>query len=242
MIKNTLQDFGLTDREIAVYIALLKLGQTTTGPLVKKSSIQNAKIYETLEKLMNKGLVSYILKGKIKQFQASDPKLILNIFEEKKNNLQKTVKELSNIKKSINTQEAKIYVGYKALKNIFYELYDYIGNDSEYNVFPMGEQLATDELKLFWSQVLHKQRKMKIKIKTMPNKKQKKIFEEYYKKFPYLTAKYTNQLFPNGVFIFKDHVLSIIWSDKPKGFLIHSTENYKQWKNFFDEQWSIAQP
>lgn len=239
-MQDILKEVGLSDREIAVYTALSKLGQTTTGSLVRASSVQNAKIYETLEKLMDKGLVSYILKGKIKHFQASDPKTLLNIYEEKRNTLQEAVKELTAQQQTKSIQEAKVYEGYKALKYLFHELYDYIGEQSEYYVFPMGEQLASDELKLFWAQVLHKQRSMKIRIKTLPNKKNKKIFEEHYKQYPFINIRYTQQTFPNGIFIFKDHVLSIIWTDKPKGFLIHSKENYEQWKNFFEEQWNKA--
>ena len=53
-----LQELGLTQREIRVYLALLELGSTTTGSIIKRSEVPNSKIYEILESLQNKGLVS----------------------------------------------------------------------------------------------------------------------------------------------------------------------------------------
>ena len=67
--KELLAEIGLTERESKVYLALLELGSTTTGPLVKKSEVPNSKVYEILESLQNKGLVSWITKGKTKYFQ-----------------------------------------------------------------------------------------------------------------------------------------------------------------------------
>ena len=202
--------------------------------------MQNAKIYETLEKLINKGLATYIIKGKIKHFQPTNPKVLIDIYEEKKLKIKETAKELSEKINNSTPQQAKIYEGIRAIKSAFYELYNYIGKNSEYLVFPIGEQLATEELQLFWTEVLRKQKEMKIKIRTLPNKNLKKVFENHYKQYPLLTAKYTSQNFPTGIFIFKDHVFSIIWKEKPIGFLIQSKENYTQWKDFFEEQWKTA--
>jgi sugar-specific transcriptional regulator TrmB len=238
MDKSILKEVGLSEREISAYIALIRLGSTTTGPLVKLSGVQNAKIYETLEKLMNKGLISYIIKGKIKHFQASNSNSLLNIFEEKKSKLNQIVKELNKLREKKEPEhEAKIYEGIKAIKSVFYELYDYIGKNSEYCVFPIGEQLNSKELIFFWSQILHKQKKMKIRIRTLPNKKLRNIFEKHYKNRPFTKIRYTNQNFPTGIFIFKDHILNVIWDEKPIAFLIKSKENYKRWMGFFNEQW-----
>ncbi len=241
MDKQTLADLGLSEREIAVYLALLRLSTTTTGPLVKSSGVQNAKIYETLEKLMSKGLATYIFKGKIKHFQATNPSILLNFLEEKKASLQNTVKELKALREQKEpTHESKIYEGIKAIKAAFYEMYDYIGKNSEYYVFPIGDQLESEELTLFWAEVLHKQQQMKIKIRTLPHKKWKNIFEKHYKQYKLVNIRYTNQEFPTGIFIFKDHLLNIVWGEKPVGFLIKSGENSSKWQKFFDEQWKIA--
>ena len=64
MDTSTLREAGLTEGEIKVYLALLELGSSTTGPIVDKSGISRSIIYQILEKLMEKGLVSFITKEK----------------------------------------------------------------------------------------------------------------------------------------------------------------------------------
>jgi sugar-specific transcriptional regulator TrmB len=65
-----LTKLGLTEGEAKVYLALLKLGSSTVGPIVKKSKVAYSNIYEVLERLISKGLVSFIKKEKTKYFQA----------------------------------------------------------------------------------------------------------------------------------------------------------------------------
>jgi len=238
-----LYEIGLSQREIAAYKSLLKLGSTTTGPLVKESGVQNAKIYETLEKLIKRGLVTFIFKGKTKHFQATDPNNLLSFFENKRENLQKTVAELQTLQQRKEPEyQTRVYEGIKAIKSAFFEMYDYIGRNSEYCVFPIGEQLGSEELVLFWSQVFQKRLRMKIKVKTLPNVKWRRIFDEFYKdQLKLVKVRYSEQEFPTGIFIFKDHVLNVLWGEKPIAFLIKSEENSTRWKLFFDAQWNAAE-
>ena len=57
MDTKILKEAGLTEGEIKVYLGLLELGLSTTGPIIEKSRIARSIIYQILEKLMQKGLV-----------------------------------------------------------------------------------------------------------------------------------------------------------------------------------------
>ena len=78
MNKKLLEEIGLTNGEIKVYLALLKLAETTTGKIIEEAQISSGKIYEILDKLIKKGLVSYITKDKTKYFTTSSPNRILD--------------------------------------------------------------------------------------------------------------------------------------------------------------------
>ena len=80
---STLEKIGLTNSEAKTYVALLKLGQTTAGPIVSEAKVTRSKIYDILERLKNKGLVSYITKKSTKHFSATSPENILHYLEEK---------------------------------------------------------------------------------------------------------------------------------------------------------------
>jgi len=64
MIEQDLQGIGLTDGETKAYLAMLELGSSTVGPIAKKSGISYSKIYEVLQRLIDKGIVSFIVKEK----------------------------------------------------------------------------------------------------------------------------------------------------------------------------------
>ena len=75
MNVELLEAIGLTKSEIKVYLALLELGSSTTGPIVEKSGASSSKIYEILEKLIQKGLVGHVIKAGKKHFEAAPPAL-----------------------------------------------------------------------------------------------------------------------------------------------------------------------
>src|SRR3989338_7077733 len=123
-----LEDIGLTKSEIQVYLALLELGSSTTGKIVDKSKASSSKIYEILEKLIQKGLAAYIIKSGVKYFEASSPERLMDYMNEKeerveiqKEALKKIIPELElKHKLSRYKSEATIYKGLRGLKTAFY--------------------------------------------------------------------------------------------------------------------------
>ena len=80
---NSLELLGLSPRESAVYYALLKSGPTTTSRIIKDTGIPSSKIYDVLERLIQKGLASYILVSGKKEFRATNPNKLMEIIEKK---------------------------------------------------------------------------------------------------------------------------------------------------------------
>ena len=85
---SVLKDIGLTNGQIKIYISLLELGETTSGPLIKKSELQNSVVYNALNKLIKHGLVTYIQKGKRKYFSTTDPKNLIQFIQDKKEKVE----------------------------------------------------------------------------------------------------------------------------------------------------------
>jgi len=109
MVKlEILQEIGLTQGEVKVYRALLGLGETTTGPLVDESGVSVSKIYGILNRLSKKGLVSHIIKGKIKHFRPADPERLLVYFKEKERLLEQERKELERAVPFLKSQAGNL--------------------------------------------------------------------------------------------------------------------------------------
>ena len=60
MDKKLLESIGMTSGEVSVYLALLDLGISSTGNIIKKSNVSSSKVYLILERLLQKGLISQV--------------------------------------------------------------------------------------------------------------------------------------------------------------------------------------
>ncbi|MCX6803798.1 MAG: hypothetical protein NTY48_04490, partial [Candidatus Diapherotrites archaeon] len=71
---SSLKEIGLTDGEVKVYLALLKLGSTKTGKLAISAGVSSSKVYKILARLEKKGLASHGIKDGVAFFSAQQPK------------------------------------------------------------------------------------------------------------------------------------------------------------------------
>lgn len=136
---SAFKESGLTEGEIKVYTALLELGSSTTGPIVDKSGVSRSIIYQILEKLMEKGLVSYITKDKTRYFQAGDPNKIVEYIEERqkallknKAKIEKMLPELLLKKSMAKESEVNVYIGLKGLMTSHEHIYNKLKTGDEY--------------------------------------------------------------------------------------------------------------
>ena len=94
MDETLLEKLGLTRGEIKVYLALNKIGESTIGPIGKESRVSKSKMYDILDKLIEKGLAGYIIKQGTKYFVANDPHMILGYISKKEDELNKTKNQI----------------------------------------------------------------------------------------------------------------------------------------------------
>lgn len=82
---DKLREYGLDKYESLVYLALLKIGLSTSSIISKKSDVPYGRIYPVLSSLESKGFVK-IYHGRPKRFMAIEPRIILNEIVDKKIN------------------------------------------------------------------------------------------------------------------------------------------------------------
>lgn len=81
-LLEKLSEFGLSDKEAAIYLALLELGTVTASDVSEKSGVNRSSTYVVLESLLKQGLVSLSYKNSIKRYAAAPPERFLQIAEE----------------------------------------------------------------------------------------------------------------------------------------------------------------
>ncbi|MBI2129171.1 hypothetical protein HYU07_02935 [Candidatus Woesearchaeota archaeon] len=234
-----LEELGLTHNEALTYTALLEIGETKTGAIVKKTSLHRVLIYDALERLIKKGLATFVIKENRKYFQASDPNRLLDFLKEKEELAKSLLPELS-LKREIAKakQQVSIYEGVRGLKSALQNMLKELSPKGTYCAFASGNM--ADTIGPYYD--LYQKEKERNKIKSLI------IYDEEFKKrkdILKITSGaikfYPLTYFPTDTFIYDDKVLIVIWNANPPfAVLIVSKQAAESYKKIFDVFWKKA--
>ncbi len=247
MIKKALEDIGFTKSEIAVYLNLLKLGESTTGKIVDAAQISSGRIYETLEKLIKKGLVSYHLKNKTKYFTATSPKRILDYINEKKSELnekeEKFKKELPTLLQLRLEQkknyENRLYKGFKGIQSAIFEALEEL--DSKEEVLAMGIVPSKKKhYNILWEKWHRERIKKKIKCKAIFTEKDNQYYH-LFQKMENTETKILLGLTPAAVDVLGDRVLIFTYGKEASCLSILNPEIAQSFRTFFMTLWRVSE-
>jgi len=104
-LEKALKELNLSGNEIKIYLFLLKIGETTTGPIIKNTGIANSRVYESLNSLIEKGFANYNVQSDGKHFSAVEPKILIEKQEERKRKIEQIVPQLNELKKLIGGRD-----------------------------------------------------------------------------------------------------------------------------------------
>ena len=241
-INQILKQLGLTEGEIEVYLALLKLGLTPTGKIMHHAKISNSKVYEVLDKLIKKGLASYVIQNGKRHYAATPAERLLDYLETKKKQIQQdqeTLKEiipsLESLRQEKTLPEAIVYRGKKGALIALNEVMEVaktgvevvgFGTDDYPNHFPAQIKDYVKEAK-----------KHKIKSRL--------IFGEGFKtpntvaKIRYIPKEF---IIPVRTMVYGDKVAIIDFKEPMTTIIIHKKEIADAYKEHFNLLWKIAKP
>ena len=124
-----LEKIGFTRTESIVYLTLLQTGTCKTGDLLKQAGLNSGKIYEILENLKTKALVSESIINQVKHFTAAPPAKLLEYVEKKKIDLEKEETAIRsmlpqlNVLRKVTSQRVKAvtYLGLQGIRTALEE-------------------------------------------------------------------------------------------------------------------------
>ncbi|HLC33250.1 MAG TPA: helix-turn-helix domain-containing protein [Candidatus Nanoarchaeia archaeon] len=237
MDLTILKELGLTEREAKVYAALVE-HPGTVGPLAKATGLAYTKVYEALNKLLERGLAAYVLVSKTRHFQASPPKAMLDLLDEKKKRVQELVSELELKRKyAQDPQTASVHDGFKACKALLFRIVDEIDKSDEYCAFALKEAYRTSDAPYLFTTIHKNLEEKKIVDKILAHVQIRKEMKKVYGKNKNIQIRFTKMNTPIGVLIVKNKVVQLVWGERPTAIEITSTQIYEQYKRFFDEIW-----
>ena len=246
---DILRKIGLTDGEIRVYKALIHLGKSSTGKIMKKSGISSSKVYLILDKLIQKGLVSFIIENNVKKFQVTNPQSIIDYVEKKKQELNTIEKDFEKVVPQINAmlgtyeeESAQVYKGMGGIKVAFENLLsELIEKGEEYCFFGVSKEEMSNKQVLNFFQNWHAKRIAKgIHVKGIADTRLRELYSKtpIFKKM--FSIKYHDLTLPTGLTIGKNRVNLLLWGEENICYEIISRRVADKYRDFFYKIWKVA--
>ena len=233
--KKVLEEVGLSKSESMVYISLLKLGKTKSGKVIQKTGLQSSTVHNALNMLAEKGFISHILEGKVKQYIALDPKIIRKYLDLKKEQFEQVLPnlELFFAESMKEFPMAEVYAGYKGILNAILKLIGDKKKGETYKYFAAKETLLSEDAIAFFKKADDLKKKAGLKVRGIAEDSAKELLKEYKGS----QIRYTKQKIPPAMNIYRDGILIFSFSGRPTAILIKSKEISIQYHSLWDELW-----
>ncbi|MBI4170221.1 MAG: winged helix-turn-helix transcriptional regulator [Candidatus Aenigmarchaeota archaeon] len=243
---SNLKSIGLTENEIKIYLLLLKSGSITAYEISQKTGIYRAHVYDKLEQLIKKGLVTHVYKGAKKYFHATEPSKIRQYVEDKKNELEiqeecveKMLPELEAMTKLPRENiRVEVFKGPEGLKYIHKGI---IKARREVLITGIDDGKYSENLPIFMKQYFRELRRYGIRERVITAKK-KGIFLFRKKIAPTTTYRFLEekQFNPTNTFVYGNKVVIVSWSTPVTAIMIENNEIAETYRNHFEHLWKIA--
>lgn len=242
MLEENLSKLGFSPSEIKVYLHLLRRGTSYATRVSSETKLNRTNVYEALERLVAKGVISFITRNKVKWFEAKSPESILSLIKEREEETRRTkdniLKDITDLKKSIDPNkkslEANVFVGKKGLRMLLEEILEI---DKPISI--IGAELQFKDLFGNYFDLWHKKRaKKKIKQRSIfPEKLRKKLKRRKLLEYGFVNDTFTN---PTTTVIYGDNCLFIQWLKEPIAVKIQNKELTSSHLNYFNLMWTKA--
>jgi len=240
MEESILINAGLTPNESTVYIALLKKGIALASEIASSTNISRPHVYDSITRLIDKGLVSYVIKDNKRYFKAANPKELINFLEDEKEKIsakQQDVKKylpaLSKLQKEKETKTSvEVYEGKEGLKTVLMDILSY-GHD----FVAFGATYKFEEVLPLFSRIFVKRREQKnqkAQILVVEGEEPVKTGLNSYRWIP---KEYS---LPNSSIIYGEKTAILLWSGEPLGIIIKSKEVAESYRSYFSLLWKIG--
>jgi sugar-specific transcriptional regulator TrmB len=163
MSLEVLQQLGLSLNEARIYEALLDLKEAGVSDISSSAKVHRRNVYDTLNRLIDKGLAFPILSKGENLYSPVDPNKLLELIKEKEKSLEDILPDLNErYEKTLGSQEAYIYRGIEGFKNYMRDILRI-----EKEVYLIGAKLGwfDSRLKTFLEQFLKEAKRKNIKFR-----------------------------------------------------------------------------
>jgi sugar-specific transcriptional regulator TrmB len=118
--EEILEEIGLERREARIYLMMLRYGSSTASKVADRAEVDRTTTYTILERLMKRGLASYIIRNNVKYFQAAPPEQILTDMREMERKVETILPHLNALSKSAKEETSvEVFKGREGIRTLY---------------------------------------------------------------------------------------------------------------------------
>jgi HTH-type transcriptional regulator, sugar sensing transcriptional regulator len=245
-----LAKIGLTDGETKVYAALLDLGETTRAELAKKSGISPSKIYDVVNRLVEKGIVSAVKKEGALHFSAANPERLSDFLDKKEEDI-KSEREivaallpslLASYRETKEKADVEVFYGWEGMRTVYKDITRSLSKGEQNYVFGASMGIDSKQADLFFAQYHLEAEKKGYSINIIFNENVRGHAKrtKYYTTHKQHNVRYLYQDTFTEFNFYKDTVLFVMLLKKPIVIRVKSKEAADSFKKFFGMMWKQA--
>lgn len=235
-----LREYGLTDKEIKTYTELLPLGTVNLQEIARRVDYPRTTVYNTLNYLVAKGLVSKINKKGVTCFTATEPEKFLDTLDERKRLIEEILPQLKNLQENQRqSSSVQIYEGFKGIFTILSDVFKV----KQQTYYFGGYKKSLDILKHLPDQARLRRLEKNIPAKVVIDPTDEPLFHTpKYKKITQMRFLPSLVDFPAMIFIYGNKVAMFTVRGDLVGVIIENKEFSETMKIVFDLYWNQGKP
>ena len=232
---QVLKEYGLSEKEVKVYLAILPLGSINLQEIGKRVDLPRTTIYNTLNYLVSKGLVSYITKKGVRFYEGADPNKLMDKLNEKKELLNSILPGLESLKKTIKeSSSVEIFQGSTGLVTILSDVFKKKQQTYYFGSYSLSKEILKHQPEHFRTIRLER----RIPAKIVIDKYEEVIFHKReYKKITEMRFNDSLKDFPCMIFIYGKKVALYTLKRDLIGVIIYNEQVAEAMKLIFDMYW-----
>ena len=237
MDSSILEGMGMSNTEIKVFIRLLEIGESKAGIIIKETGLQSSSVYNIINSLMKKGLVSYIKKGQIKYYKAAAPEVLLDYLDTKKKEYLSLLPELKERQKRVEEEGVEFFKSFRGIKTITSELMKDAKKGDIYRFFSIQNP---EKYRLAVEKVYSAEKQLRAEKKIVTRGIFHESIREFAKRSSITHKRFLKFPMPPNTLMINNKVAIISWKGEPSGILIRSKDIFDTYVGFFEHLWKIA--
>lgn len=177
MLNSILIRNGLSEKEAEVYLAVLEAGEINISHISKKTKIKRTSIYNVVDNLQKKGVVSILHRHGIQYVSALPPQVLIDRFKTSASMAEKILPDLLQM---AYTSPIKPRVRYhQGLQGLEEVLKEFSYSKTQSMVITDYEKMPDELLKFIQKEIVPERIKRKVRTKfIVPNNKASKTMQE----------------------------------------------------------------